>query len=142
MQQQVAVHGLTHSKSEHTGLFMSPTQKLGSIGVQVRHRLTTHGFAFNVTDEPLAWFDQVIACGLVDVKATSISKSLAESGVPAPNITVPKQMGSVISSFGELMGREVMELRHAGEEELLSSVSELELIATAAGEGPLAPVRR
>jgi lipoyl(octanoyl) transferase len=68
--QDYGVHSIS---SEHTGLFVSPTEKLGSIGVQVRHRLTTHGFALNVTREPIPWFDQVVACGLTDVRATSLN---------------------------------------------------------------------
>jgi lipoate-protein ligase B len=62
-------YGIASVPSDNTGVFLNDTTKLGSIGVQVRHRLTTHGFAFNVTREPLAWFSQVIACGLADVKA-------------------------------------------------------------------------
>ena len=74
MQQHVATaHHIPTTPSEHTGLFVSPTSKMGSIGVQVRHRLTTHGLALNITREPLAWFDQVVACGLVGVRQTSIS---------------------------------------------------------------------
>ncbi|KAH9927490.1 chloroplast lipoate protein ligase [Epithele typhae] len=62
-------HGVEAIPSEHTGVFLDHHTKVASIGVQVRHRLTTHGFAFNVTKEPLAWFDHIVACGLTDVKA-------------------------------------------------------------------------
>ncbi|KAI0311452.1 hypothetical protein OF83DRAFT_1030825, partial [Amylostereum chailletii] len=57
-------HGLAHHASAHTGVFLDARTKVGSIGVQVRHRLTSHGFALNVTREPRAWFDAVVACGL------------------------------------------------------------------------------
>src|ERR1700722_12035372 len=57
-------HGLDGVPSEHTGVFLDKVTKVASIGVQVRHRLTSHGFAMNVTREPLAWFDRVVACGL------------------------------------------------------------------------------
>ena len=43
------VHGLTPTTlSELTGVFLGEKEKVASIGVQVRHRLTTHGFAMNV----------------------------------------------------------------------------------------------
>ena len=38
--------------------------KIVSIGIQVRHRLTTHGFTMNVTKEPLARFDQLVPVNL------------------------------------------------------------------------------
>lgn len=56
-------HDIHHFPLDPTGVFLSPTSKIGSIGVQVRHRLTTHGFSYNVTREPRAWFDQIVACG-------------------------------------------------------------------------------
>ncbi|KAJ7078117.1 hypothetical protein C8R43DRAFT_1053448, partial [Mycena crocata] len=58
-------------------------------GIQQRHLTTpasacksatiaTHGFAMNITREPLPWFDQVVACGLADVKAGSVETVLGE----------------------------------------------------------------
>lgn len=76
-----ASHGLKHYESDNTGLFLSATEKLGSIGVHVRQRLAMHGFAFNVTNEPLAWFDQVLACGLAEVRATSLAGAVGPSKV-------------------------------------------------------------
>ncbi|KIJ42406.1 hypothetical protein M422DRAFT_48247 [Sphaerobolus stellatus SS14] len=68
-------YGIQSTESDNTGVFLSSTRKIGSIGVQVRHRLTNHGLAYNVTPEPLKWFDQVVACGLTDVKAACISEA-------------------------------------------------------------------
>ncbi|KAI6133383.1 hypothetical protein EDD16DRAFT_1688973 [Pisolithus croceorrhizus] len=47
-------HGLRTVPSEHMGLFLDATTKVASIGVQ----------------EPLAWFDRVVACGLAGQLAT------------------------------------------------------------------------
>jgi lipoyl(octanoyl) transferase 2 len=66
-------HGMHSIPSDNTGVFMDEFTKVASIGVQVQHRLTMHGLALNVTSEPKAWFNQVVACGLADVKAGSIS---------------------------------------------------------------------
>lgn len=101
-------HGLAHYPSEHTGLFLDPTHKLGSIGVQIRHRLTTHGFSLNVTQEPKAWFDQVVACGLADVKAECISVAVGKE------IGVEKELSGVVETFGKVFGRDMERL---GEQE-------------------------
>ncbi|KAG8985606.1 hypothetical protein FRB90_004587 [Tulasnella sp. 427] len=146
MQREVAEHGLKHIQSEHTGLFMSPTRKLGSIGVQVRHRLTTHGFAFNVTEEPLSWFNQVVACGLVDVKATSISRAVEELSASEsktqPGVTVLEEMSRTVRIFSELMERDMEKLEDGQDEEVLAAVSELEDVAAKAGDWPERPLER
>ena len=51
-------------------------RKIGSIGVHVSRRVTTHGFAINVDNdlEPFSW---VLACGLPDVTMTSLAHELA-----------------------------------------------------------------
>lgn len=37
-------HGVKTSLHDNTGVFLDENTKIASIGVQVRHRLTTHGF--------------------------------------------------------------------------------------------------
>lgn len=49
-----------------------PASQISSIGIHVRHRLTSHGFSLNVTQQPIDWFDLVLACGLADVHAASL----------------------------------------------------------------------
>jgi lipoyl(octanoyl) transferase len=50
-------------------------RKVASIGVHRAREVTTHGFAVNV-DNDLAPFDWVVACGLPDVRMTSVSEEL------------------------------------------------------------------
>ena len=102
-------HGIQHSPSEHTGVFLDPYTKVASIGVQVRHRLTTHGFAMNITDGPLLWFDRVIACGLTDVKAGSIAKFSRTRG-SQNSISVASELPGLITRFGRIAERELVEL--------------------------------
>lgn len=64
----------------HVGIYPSSTTKVASIGIQIRHRITSHGFALNVTDDVKYWFDQIIACGAPDIKATSIESELRKLG--------------------------------------------------------------
>jgi lipoyl(octanoyl) transferase 2 len=112
-------HGIKYVPSDHTGVFLDPKTKIASIGVQVRHRLTTHGFALNVTREPLAWFDQIVACGLDDVKAGSIESAKGMT------VKVEDEIDSLIKVFGDVFGREMVPL--ASEGEVGELIAELEV---------------
>ncbi|ESK93607.1 chloroplast lipoate protein ligase [Moniliophthora roreri MCA 2997] len=117
-------HGIKTVPSEHTGVFLSEMEKIGSIGVQVRHRLTTHGFAMNVERGPEEWFERVVACGLVGVRATSIQSA---KDMKDGDITVTKQIPALVSRFGNVFGREMVELELAsGLEEYKRAIQELE----------------
>jgi lipoyl(octanoyl) transferase len=69
-----------------TGVFVDTAdpaaapRKIASIGVGARGWITSHGFALNV-DLDLAGFANIVACGLADVRMTSIA---AELGSRAP----------------------------------------------------------
>lgn len=52
-------------------------RKIASIGVGVRHWITMHGFALNVSGD-LSAFDAITPCGIADVAMTSIEK---ETGI-------------------------------------------------------------
>jgi lipoate-protein ligase B len=92
-------HGIKDVPSHHTGVFLDPNTKIASIGIQVRHRLTSHGFALNLTSEPLPWFDQVVACGLDDVKAGSVESASGKK------VKVEVEVESLVEVFGEVFGR-------------------------------------
>lgn len=111
-------HGIEHVPSEHTGVFLDKSTKVASIGVQVRHRLTSHGFALNVTQEPLPWFNKVVACGLTDVKAGCIS-DVVESRGAAPLTSIAGELPPLIQRFGRIYGREIvpLDISAPGEEE-------------------------
>lgn len=47
------------------------SRKIASIGVHVKHWVTIHGFALNVTTD-LAFFDGIVPCGLQQVEMASI----------------------------------------------------------------------
>ena len=97
-------HGLSPAISENTGVFLSELEKVASIGVHVRRRLTSHGFAMNVTREPLDWFDKVVACGLADVKAVSIE------GATGRNQEVGMEISGIVERFGRVMERQMVPL--------------------------------
>lgn len=124
----------------HVGVFSSPTEKVNfiitrlhaclanlvlqvaSIGIHLRHRITSHGFAMNITPEPIAWFDLVMACGLADVRAVSLHNLITRGAMrdrimPSKLPSVQDVARSIMPRFGETFGREIKALddRDSGE---------------------------
>jgi lipoyl(octanoyl) transferase 2 len=128
-------YGVNHVPSEHTGVFLDPQTKVGSIGVQVRHRLTSHGFAFNVTREPIAWFDRVVACGLADVKAGCISSASGR------DVSVAEVIPIVVDIFGRVYGRRMEKLDLDNEGEIGMALKVLEEAAQTAGSWKNGPAK-
>ena len=122
------VHGITATSSEHTGVFLDSTTKIGSIGVQVRHRLTSHGFALNITREPVAWFDQIVACGLEGVKAGSV-----EGGANGKRARVEDEIPGLIKRFGQLYERDVVSINLRDGEEIGEAIMAMEEEAARSG---------
>ncbi len=84
---------------EHIGLW-SGGRKLASVGVHVSRWLTTHGFALNVSTD-LSYFDQIVPCGLPDVRMTSIE---ALTGLRPPLTEVA---GHLARHFAQRFEREL-----------------------------------
>lgn len=127
-------YGIESVPSDNTGVFLNETTKIGSIGVQVRHRLTSHGFALNVTREPLAWFDQVVACGLADVKAGCMENAMGEA------VTVGEVISPLVETFGRVYGKEMEEMDPEREGEIGELIRELEDEAAAIGKWTTEPL--
>jgi lipoyl(octanoyl) transferase len=64
---------------EFTGVWVQD-RKIASIGIHVSRRVSMHGFAVNV-DNDLAPFGDVIACGLPDVRMTSLAAEGVDEGL-------------------------------------------------------------
>lgn len=84
---------------------MLSSHQLSSIGIHLSHRLTSHGFSLNVTDEPLRWFEEIIACGLPEeIKATSleaiIRSSKGDSSLPPPSVS--EVCSALVGKFEEM----------------------------------------
>jgi lipoyl(octanoyl) transferase len=79
-------------------------RKIASIGVGVRHWITMHGFALNVCGD-LAPFDQIVPCGIANVKMTSIER---ETGRERSVSEVAARVEEVaLRRIGALRGQEV-----------------------------------
>ena len=69
----LAESGIVASRRESlTGVWVGD-RKIASIGVGVRHWITMHGFALNVSGD-LSPFNHIVPCGINDVAMTSMEK--------------------------------------------------------------------
>ncbi|WWD19284.1 lipoyl(octanoyl) transferase [Kwoniella shandongensis] len=122
----------------HVGVFSSPTEKVSSIGIHLRHRITSHGFAMNITPEPIKWFDLVMACGLADVHAISlhdlITRSAISNGVIPTLPSVANVAEDLVPKFGELFGREIISLHDEGGEGAVEEVMQIRELVKKAEE--------
>lgn len=81
-----------HAETGLTGVWVGP-RKIASIGVGVRHWISMHGFALNVSHD-LSGFDAITPCGISGVEMTSIGKETAQS----------VSVESVAGTFAKVMG--------------------------------------
>jgi len=82
--------------------------KLGSIGIAIRHGISFHGLAFNVnlSMEPFTW---IHPCGLQEIGMTSLEKELSRK-VPMEKVrnTLGTHMESVFRATLEMVSPEVL----------------------------------
>jgi lipoyl(octanoyl) transferase len=64
---------------DYTGVWVQD-RKIASIGVHIARGVATHGFAINI-DNDLSPFQWVVACGLPDVRMTSLARETGRSGL-------------------------------------------------------------
>jgi len=57
------------------GIWVDGERKLAAVGVRVKRGVTTHGLALNVNTD-LAWFDEMVPCGIPDKGVTSLAREL------------------------------------------------------------------
>lgn len=68
-------------------------RKIAAIGIHVtKRRLTSHGLAFNVSTD-LAWFDNIVPCGILGKGVTSLSREMDKS------ISTLEVLPSFVQSF-------------------------------------------
>ena len=65
---------------EHTGVWADEYHKIASIGIQVRHRISSHGFALNVERRAMQGFRHIVACGIVGRNMTCLQDRLDPAG--------------------------------------------------------------
>lgn len=89
-----------------TGVWTSG-RKIASLGVHVRHWVTTHGFALNVTNE-LSDFGLIVPCGIAGVEMTTVAREVGDSATRplGESVLWDEAVGAVIESFGRVFGRQ------------------------------------
>ncbi|TKY86544.1 hypothetical protein EX895_004693 [Sporisorium graminicola] len=65
---------------DHTGVWADEYHKIASIGIQVRHRVSSHGFALNVEQRAMRGFKHIVACGIVGRNMTCLQDRLDPHG--------------------------------------------------------------
>lgn len=76
--------------------------KIAAIGIHIARWVTTHGFALNVTDEPMPAFAGIVPCGITDGGVTSMSRLLGRT------VAVEEVLPAIRSRFGEVFAREII----------------------------------
>ena len=95
----LAENGITACRRESlTGVWVG-NRKIVSIGVGVRHWITMHGFALNVSGD-LSPFNHIVPCGINNIAMTSMEK---ETGMPFTVARVAASLEKlVLKQFGDL----------------------------------------
>jgi lipoyl(octanoyl) transferase len=75
--------------------------KIAAIGVHISRWITTHGFALNVTEEPLPYFRGIVPCGITDGGVTSMERVLGRS------VEVREVARRLLSHFSDVFSRSV-----------------------------------
>jgi lipoyl(octanoyl) transferase len=99
----VTAHARPDDGPDFTGVWTAADRKIASIGVHVARGVTTHGFAINVENDlqPFGW---VVACGLDDVRMTSVIDEI-RGGAARP---LPAVRASMARHFAAAFGLRAM----------------------------------
>ncbi|KAJ5816395.1 Octanoyltransferase [Penicillium robsamsonii] len=89
-------YGVGGFTTEDPGVWVKPgsgsqPKKITAVGVHLRRNISSFGIGLNVTDEPMWFFKQIVACGLEGKEATSLQ------GVGVPGL----EIGDVADAFVE-----------------------------------------
>ncbi len=93
--------GRASAKERVTSVWVG-NDKIAAIGVHLSRWVTTHGFALNVTEEPLPFFAGIVACGITDGGVTTVERLLGRPLSPE------ELVAPVLAHFGEVFGREII----------------------------------
>ena len=78
----------------------SGTEKVAAIGIRVAEKVTMHGFALNCSNS-LEPFEHIVACGIADAKATTLSVLASREITPLDAASLIEQkMGEIPNARG------------------------------------------
>ena len=85
------------SEGHPTGVWVDD-RKVAAIGVKVGRRVTTHGFALNVSTD-LSYFQHIVPCGMPLARVTSMCQELGST-----LLSVDEVIPVVVTNFGRVFG--------------------------------------
>ncbi|KAJ5925400.1 Octanoyltransferase [Penicillium verhagenii] len=101
-------------------------KKITAVGVHLRRNISSFGIGLNVTQEPMWFFKQIVACGLEGKEVTSLE------GVGVPGVGVDEVANEFVEKFvervnrdfacGQGTGEKIDEIYRVQEEDLLKLV--------------------
>jgi lipoyl(octanoyl) transferase len=82
-----------------SGVWVRGTDKIAAIGIRVANGVTMHGFSLNC-DNSFDAYDKIVACGIPDAGATSVSRELGRPVTTAQAVPVVQAafIDSVVAS--------------------------------------------
>ncbi|KAL2816868.1 putative pyridoxamine phosphate oxidase [Aspergillus granulosus] len=96
----LAGYGVKGTVTEDPGVWVpeSPTdgslpKKITAVGVHLRRNISSYGIGFNVTEEPIWYFQQIVACGLEGREATSLE------GQGVKGVSIEEVAGRFVDAF-------------------------------------------
>jgi lipoyl(octanoyl) transferase len=79
------------------GVWTGPKEKIASIGVRIRQRITSHGFSINV-EVPVNPCELIVSCGMPDIRMVNLNQ------LAASPVGVEEFRETVAEAFGEVFG--------------------------------------
>jgi lipoyl(octanoyl) transferase len=79
--------------------------KIAAIGVHISRGVTSHGFALNVTNEPLDYFQLIVPCGISTKPVTSVEQQSNMSGVHGSETHATPSLDEVAQAVARNFGR-------------------------------------
>ena len=91
-------------KAKYTGVWVG-NRKIAAIGVSVRHWITGHGFALNISND-LSLFGRIVPCGIEEFGVTSLSALGVDADFVQIQATLEQQFAQVFSGEFHFMREE------------------------------------
>ncbi|KAL4805521.1 hypothetical protein BDV18DRAFT_152787 [Aspergillus unguis] len=124
-------YGVKGTVTEDPGVWVPPAgggqelpKKITAVGVHLRRNISSYGIGLNVTEEPMWYFRQIVACGLEGREATSLE------GQGVKGVSVEEVAGKFVDAFvrrvnsdfacgAKSLGERIEEVYQVGEGDLV-----------------------
>ncbi|KAJ5336532.1 uncharacterized protein N7506_004554 [Penicillium brevicompactum] len=119
----LASYGVKGFTTEDPGVWTGAgPKKITAVGVHLRRNISSFGIGLNVTDEPMWFFKQIVACGLEGKEATSLQGEGVSAEIDDVAAGFVKRFVARVNAdfaCGEGAGEKIDEVYRVKEEDLL-----------------------